>query len=602
MNRVWILLGLLGLIGCRRAPSNECEQGLPGYVMVGMYCTGICRPDIPGCFSDGAAPDGFAWVDTGIAAIDADSATVDASDAGDVATDAPIDASDSCPDGSCRPSPPRLIAPISTSRVTSRRPTLRWAASDGEFEVQMCRDRAMTERCATSTASAASFRPSALLDEGVWFWRVRAQREGVRSEWSFVWQFWAPARDSDVDSTNGFYLDVNGDGRIDVAAADGRRVLVFLGGRITSAPQVIDSPTGALRFSDAIAAAGDLNGDGFGDLAASSADAFFMMPTGFFGAVWTCHGSASGTVIVASEVRATVASSQFGVAVAGAGDVDQDGYGDLWVTENPWIDGGDGVASVKLFRSSESGLRPTPSREVTSDSASRDRFGERLCGAVDFNGDGRVDLVVGRSQTADAITGRLIVFTSSSSGDGWQRSSVSTADVPMAVPWPTFGRALRCGDLDADGFADVATRTERQVIFLPGSRTGLRTNAVAPEVVSAGVSEALAILPPELSASPRDRVLVAGLSPDGMTESFIEFWGFSREGSSLPNWSRHSDGFSFDSIVGVDDEDGDLRKDTVVALTIAAAPRLVLVGARGGMQELAVPSGFGVRLVRLVAR
>src|SRR5579863_5528448 len=50
---------------------------------------------------------------------------------------------------------PRLIAPLSTATVTSRRPTLRWVLADGidSAHVQICADRACTKEVTSFDAN-----------------------------------------------------------------------------------------------------------------------------------------------------------------------------------------------------------------------------------------------------------------------------------------------------------------------------------------------------------------------------------------------------------------------------------------------------------------
>jgi hypothetical protein len=133
--------------------------------------------------------------------------------------------------------------------------------------------------------------------------------------------------------TNG---DVNGDGYADVAVgADGwmtdtGRVYVFLGGATglstTSSTTIdgLDGQHGSLGVRLTIAS--DLDGDGYGDLAAGASEA-----AGGVGTVYVFRGSASGT---SATVTTTLHGPDgypgyFGESMSGAGDVDSDGYDDV---------------------------------------------------------------------------------------------------------------------------------------------------------------------------------------------------------------------------------------------------------------------------------
>jgi len=62
----------------------------------------------------------------------------------DASIDVPIDAMCGGSDAACPPTEPRLIAPVSGSVVTARRPTLRWQLATGATgtTIDVCRDRA----------------------------------------------------------------------------------------------------------------------------------------------------------------------------------------------------------------------------------------------------------------------------------------------------------------------------------------------------------------------------------------------------------------------------------------------------------------------------
>src|SRR5208282_4674998 len=84
-------------------------------------------------------------------------------------------------------------------------------------------------------------------------------------------------------------------------------------------------PNGA--FGESVASAGDVNGDGFGDLVVGA-----PLTANFAGAVYVYLGGESGLqptpITLTNPDRQTL---QFGYTVAGAGDVNGDGYGDVVV-------------------------------------------------------------------------------------------------------------------------------------------------------------------------------------------------------------------------------------------------------------------------------
>ena len=167
----------------------------------------------------------------------------------------------------------RLIAPLSTSTVTSQRPTLRWSLDptcDGAH-VQICRDRACTREVAGFDVYGGSGAPPSNLPKGVLFWRAYGLDDGaIVRGWTPTWQFTVGARSAPVDSSWGTTLDVNGDGYADVAVGEPGtgQVNVYLGGPSgppSSPSLVLTEASSGSGLGVFIASAGDVNGDGYAD-------------------------------------------------------------------------------------------------------------------------------------------------------------------------------------------------------------------------------------------------------------------------------------------------------------------------------------------------
>lgn len=91
-----------------------------------------------------------------------------------------------------------------------------------------------------------------------YYWRVRACIEDACSEWSSTWRL----------NLGRKKRDINGDGRSDLAITSQGKLQVFIGGNGSVFDTIPDShfPKTSTRSYEAIAHAGDLNGDGFGDI------------------------------------------------------------------------------------------------------------------------------------------------------------------------------------------------------------------------------------------------------------------------------------------------------------------------------------------------
>jgi hypothetical protein len=421
-----------------------------------------------------------------------------------------------------------LIAPLSTATVTSQQPTLHWALDptcDGAH-VQICRDRACTKQITAFDATGASGAPATALPSGVLFWRAYGRNGGaIVQGWTPTWQFTVGARSAPVDTSWGTTLDVNGDGFADVAVGapsdtgEGQ-VSVYLGhpaGPSTTADLVLtvtSSMPGYLGLF--LASAGDVNGDGYADLIAGGGAGYLFLggPSGpapspvaildpkpaMGGYRVACAGDVNGDgyadVVIADNILEIAyvylggptglgaspaltltpppatppAGAQqavsFGHSVAGAGDVNGDGYGDV-IIGAPQT-GTDGQAYVYL--GSASGLPATPS--FTLNESDGPGF-DSVSGADDVNGDGYADLVVGgyslSGQTQGDFAGRAYVYLGGAAGP-----STSPA-VTLVGPQPggSFGRWVsRAGDVNRDGYADVIIGADAEVSSVttaPGS-------------------------------------------------------------------------------------------------------------------------------------
>ncbi|MCA9492558.1 MAG: VCBS repeat-containing protein, partial [Myxococcales bacterium] len=224
--------------------------------------------------------------------------------------------------------------------------------------------------------------------------------------------------------------DVNGDGYGDVLVGDAWSVLeLFLGRPGGLGPSAVWSTT---DFAEG-GAAGDLNGDGYGDLWLAEHPAL-----GTHGEVHLGSPAGAGPLVHSSDVPGPRGA---------AGDVNGDGYDDL-------------IAGGSLLYGGPSGVVPAPGQQGD--------FRTAVAAAGDVNGDGYDDLIVGDEdwRNGERGEGGAFLLLGSPAGYGapaWHDESDQTGyqeqDPLSGGSWYQnvgYGSVVSsAGDVDGDGFDDI---------------------------------------------------------------------------------------------------------------------------------------------------
>jgi len=286
--------------------------------------------------------------------------------------------------------------------------------------------------------------------------------------------------------------DVNGDGHRDLIAAirmEDRRVEIYFGpldvGQNDFQPDWVVRTSSATfdMFGESVAGAGDVNGDGFDDVIVGVPGAY---GSGTNGQALIILGSALGpSTTPATVLEGTWPEGRFGQTVAGAGDVNGDGYDDVLVGA-PWYFNPQDYGAAYLYMGGPSGISNVPawSTSVTMNSA---WTGQAVASAGDVNGDGFADVIVGdnswRMPTSRGGEGHAAVFLGSANG----LATSPSWSVYGGSRNAGFGRAAAsAGDVNCDGYSDVIVGSwasfdpnrltnDRVLVFL-GSATGLKTS------------------------------------------------------------------------------------------------------------------------------
>lgn len=246
--------------------------------------------------------------------------------------------------------------------------------------------------------------------------------------------------------------DVNGDGYSDVIVSDPNynsnkgRVSVFHGsasGIISTSKIRIEEKNAGNLFGLRVSNAGDINGDGYADIAVGSPN--FSNGESGEGAVYIYHGSKTGlplkstTLLQSNSINAGLGN------VTNAGDVNGDDYGDIFVGASHYSNGETLEGAGFLYPGSFDGVSDS-SRMIVEGNQANSRYGHSISGAGDVNGDGYDDVILG------SYANSVKLFYGRASGVDL------TSPVEFTSPQPdsSFGRTVsEAGDVNGDGFADI---------------------------------------------------------------------------------------------------------------------------------------------------
>jgi hypothetical protein len=308
---------------------------------------------------------------------------------------------------------------------------------------------------------------------------------------------------SSLDGTNGFRLDgasgsvagagdVNGDGFADVILGthDGPTSYVVFGKTKFAATLDLSSLNGTNGFripgfvdvlnEVSVGGAGDVNGDGFDDVIVGTP----FHGTSYSGLSYVIFGKASGfaaSIDVFSldgrngfRIDDSAIDENSGYSVAGAGDVNGDGFADVIIGTGYFAGSSYVVFGKTKFAATInlSSLNGSNGFRLDGDVDTR----RSVAGADDVNGDGFADVIVGESGLGSSyvVFGKALDFaavidlSSLDGGNGFRLDSVGADNYA--------GYAVGgAGDVNGDGFADVIVGGgESYIVF--GKALGFAAN------------------------------------------------------------------------------------------------------------------------------
>jgi hypothetical protein len=244
-----------------------------------------------------------------------------------------------------------------------------------------------------------------------------------------------------------------------------------------------------------VASAGDVNGDGVGDLIIAASGAG-PNSNNLSGSSYVVFGKASGftSAINLSSLNGTTgfrldgvaAGDESGSSVATAGDVNGDGFADLIIGAKGADPNGSGSGSSYIVFGKASGFSSTVNLSSLNGTtgfrldgaAAADSSGYSVASAGDVNGDGFADLIIGAfhadpngksdSGSSYVVFGQASGFTSAinlsslNGTTGFRLNGVTADDA-------SGNSVATAGDVNGDGFADVIIGAPHYPAFFPGS-------------------------------------------------------------------------------------------------------------------------------------
>ena len=258
--------------------------------------------------------------------------------------------------------------------------------------------------------------------------------------------------------------DVNGDGFADVIVgapfydngqdAEGTAFVYFGGAGVfnTTPDAQLESNQVDARMGTSVAGAGDVNGDGFADVIVGA----YQYDNGqdAEGAAFVYFGGAGAfDTTPDAQLESNQVLAEMGISVAGAGDVNGDGFADVIVGAHLFDNGQDAEGAAFVYFGGAGAFDTTPDAQLESNQASAE-LGTSVAGAGDVNGDGFADVIVAarfydNGQTDEGAA--FIYFGGVGAFD-----TTFDARVESNQPDAELGNSVAgAGDVNGDGFADV---------------------------------------------------------------------------------------------------------------------------------------------------
>jgi hypothetical protein len=337
----------------------------------------------------------------------------------------------------------------------------------------------------------------------------------------------------------------------------GRAMLFYGGSAPDSVPDLILHGEGGL-FGAAVSCAGDINGDGYDDIAVGAEN--YNNNTG---RVYLYYGGPSPDNEPDLIFDGVAANNWFGTAIGGAGDVNHDGFDDLLIGSSGF---GNYTGRTYLYLGS---VNPdTVADAVYTGQNTGDQFGESVAGAGDVNGDGYNDFLIG-SKAHNSSAGRIAICFGAAS-----LTSVTMLFVNGSAANDQFGDTVAsAGDVNHDGYDDIlagasgaGSSTGSVTLFLGGAAFDVTPDEILTGEGSAQFFGASVSAAGDLNHDGYGDFIVGAYGYSANTgRVYVYLGGISLDGTPDLTLTGESPGHYFgQSLTGAGSFNGDVYSDILV--------------------------------------
>lgn len=230
---------------------------------------------------------------------------------------------------------------------------------------------------------------------------------------------------------------------------------------LASTPVSTLTGAGPWTYFGRIFEVGDTNGDGIPDILVGASSPVGGIPGMAWIYRGSTSGYANTKAETLFAPIALADSDGFGNSVAVLGDVDGDGYPDVAVAAPSYFQDTKNFGLITVFYGSANGIAASGRTQIVQpNSGNMSFFGMNMLGGRDFDGDGRPDLVVGTADNArpndptEPFPGGIWIYHGSATG-------LDTTNIYKMYgkrnSRDEVGITLEVGDVTGDGVMDLIT-------------------------------------------------------------------------------------------------------------------------------------------------